>query len=93
MPSECDSGECFMGRVWWGVWWWFQVRCLPMVSVVNCDVFDLCVFWGRMGGTSCVFSGCSGCVVWGVGVTTVGVGVTAVGGGVLGVGSVVEPFN
>ena len=58
MPSECDSGECFMGRVWWGVWWWFQVRCLPMVSVVNCDAVDLCVFW-------CVFWGrCRwGCMV------------------------------
>ena len=50
MPSECDSGECFMVRVlvavWGGVWRWFQVRCLPMISVVNCDAVDLCVFWG-----------------------------------------------
>ena len=57
MPSECDSGECFMVRVLvavcGGVWRWFQVRCLPKVSVVNCDAVDLCVF-GACFGAACV---------------------------------------
>ena len=43
--SMSVSGVCFGGRVWRGVWWWFHVRCLSMVSVVNCGAVVLGVFW------------------------------------------------